>query len=332
MSNRYVSVSITRQTKAVSQKGFGMPLILTEDKVAAYKEYGGDTALADIGVDFGTSSKTYKLATSLLGQEPKVDTVAVYGVATTTGLAAALNTLVLDNNDWFYLTCTEQADADITELSTWVATQEKLYFASTLNKTLASTLNNQNAAILVHPNPETYPAEAWVGVGAPLEIGSFTWTFKTLNGINPANYNTTDINTIEDNNASTYIKEGGVNITSKGVTTSGEYIDIIQSQYFIKSRMTENVFGLLARMPKVPFTDNGIALVVAEMESALKAAFNQGVIAEDADGKPMFEIIAPSREDVSTNDRANRLLPGMKWKATIAGAVENVDIDGTLLV
>lgn len=331
--SKYVSVTITRQTAAVSQKGFGMPLILSTEKVAAYKEYAGDEALATIGTDYGATSETYKLAASILGQAPRPETIAVhgflYGGIAPADLSSQLNTLQLEHNDWFYLTSTEQGDAEITELSTWVKAQEKLYFASTINTALAAALQNQNAVILVHDKPEQYPAEAWVGYGAPQAIGSFTWTFKTLNGITPALYDVTTIATIEDNNASAYIKEGGVNITSKGVTTSGDYIDIMQSQYYIKARMIENVFGLLARSPKVPFTDSGISLVVAEVEKTLKDAFNNGIIA-DEDGKPLFEVSAPTRSEVSVNDKANRTLPDVNWTATIAGAVESVKINGVL--
>ncbi|HHT7186908.1 TPA: DUF3383 family protein [Bacillus cereus] len=333
MGNRYVSVTITRQTKAVSQKGFGLPLILSTDKKLDYKEY---TEIDGIGTDYGTNSATYKLASAILGQTPRPEKIAVHGVTyvaatgNPTELSAALNELVKKYNDFFYLHCTLQTDPVITELSKWINTQEKFYFASTVNKTLAKTLNSQNTVILVHPAPDTYPAAAWVGVCAPQQVGSYTWTFKNLNGIAPADYDVTAINDIEANNASTYITEGGVNITSKGVTTSGEYIDILQGQYFLKARMTEGVFGLLARLPKVPFTDAGIALIVAEVEKTLKTGVNQGIIATDKDGNPLYSITAPTRAEVSTNDKAQRILPDVKWEATIAGAIENVKINGVL--
>ena len=176
MSNRYVDVVITRQTQALSQMGFGLTLILSTDKAAAYKEY---TDVAAIGTDFGVESKTYKLASAIFGQTPKPAKVAVYGVGDyvdgtdpVSELSAALNTLVLTRNDWYYLTCTEQADAEITELSQWINTKEKLYFASTDNEELADALNSDRTVLLVHPNPETYPAEAWVGACAPLKIGN----------------------------------------------------------------------------------------------------------------------------------------------------------------
>lgn len=333
MGNRYVSVTITRQTKAVSQKGFGLPLILSTDKKLDYKEY---TEIDGIGTDYGTNSATYKLASAILGQTPRPEKIAVHGVTyvvatgNPTELSAALNELVKKYNDFFYLHCTLQTDPVITELSKWINTQEKFYFASTVNKTLAKTLNSQNTVIMIHPAPDTNPAAAWVGVCAPQQVGSYTWTFKTLNGIAPAEYDVTAINDIETNNASTYITEGGVNITSKGVTTSGEYIDVLQGQYFLKARMTENVFGLLVRTPKIPYTDAGIALVIAEIEKTLKTGVNQGIIATDKDGNPLYSITAPTRAEVSTNDKAQRILPDVKWEATIAGAIENVKINGVL--
>ena len=94
-----------------------------------------------------------------------------------------------------------------------------------------------------------------------------------------------------------------MNITSKGVTTTGEYIDILQGQYYLKAHITENVFALLARLPKVPFTDAGIALVVAEIEKALKACVKQGIIAIDAGNNPLYSIVAPSYAEVNTTDR-----------------------------
>lgn len=335
MGNRYVNVTITRQTKAVSQKGFGLPLILSTDKKLDYKEY---TDIAGIGTDYGTNSATYKMASAILGQTPRPEKIAVHGVTyvvatgNPTELSAALNELVKKYNDFFYLHCTIQTDPVITELSKWINTQEKFYFTSTVNKTLAKTLNSQNTVIMVHPAPDTYPAAAWVGVCAPQSVGSYTWTFKNLTGIAPAEYDDAVIGEIETNNASTYITEGGVNITSKGVTTTGEYIDILQGQYYLKAHITENVFALLARLPKVPFTDAGIALVVAEIEKALKACVKQGIIATDAGNNPLYSIVAPSYAEVNTGDREKRILPSLKWNATIAGSIENVAIVGELQI
>jgi hypothetical protein len=334
MGNRYVSINITRQTQPTSQAGFGMPLILSTEKALAYKEY---SALSEVAVDFTSDKKAYKIAAAVFGQNPSVDKLAIYGISTyilndpVTELSDALNTLILTKNDWFFLLADTQTDAEITQLATWAAANDKMYFASTANKTLGTTLNNDNTALMVHTAPTTYPASAWVGMGASREVGSFTWTFKSLNNIDPVTtYNDADVSAIHAANASTYIKEGGVNITSHGVVTSGEYIDVIQSQYYLKSRMAENIFNLLVNTDKVPFTTKGIALVAAEVEKTLRDAYEQGIIAEDANGKPIYSVDIPKIGEISDADKANRRLPNVNWTCTIAGAVEDVDVNGTM--
>lgn len=331
MSNRYVTVTITRQTKAVSQAGFGLPLILSHEKVSEYKEYRD---IDGIATDFGVESATYKMASALFGQSPRPFKIAIHGIlndapGTPDKLVEALNELIKKHNDFFYVLCTDQTDEAITAIAKWVNTQSKFYFASTSNKALHAALKSQNTILLVTDKPDEHPAVAWVGNCAPREIGGYTWTFKTLNGIVPDNYDETELGEIEKG-ANAYISEGGVDITSKGVTTTGEYIDILQGQYFLESRLTEAIFGLLARMPKVPYTDAGISIVVAETESVLKRASNQGITAVDSDDIPLYAIKAPKASEVATNDKAQRILPDVNWTATIAGAVENVQINGVL--
>jgi Protein of unknown function (DUF3383) len=335
VGNHYVTVTITRQTKAVSEKGFGTPLVLATSKNLAYKVY---TDIEQVTEDFATTTEEYKLLSRMFGQNPRPAEIAVYGVqydnATDdpTELTSALNTLVtMGKNDFYYLLSVEQGDDEITALAEWISTQEKIYAVSTSSTSLYEALNGlyDNVFLLVHDQPRQYPAEGLVALLAPQDIGSYTWTFKTIQGVSPAAYDDTKINEIHDNNACTYISEGGVNITSHGVATSGEYIDVVQSTHFIKARMTEAVFRLLATNSKIPYTDAGIAMVVAEVDKVLKQCFKQGIIA-DENGEPLYSITVPKRADIPANTKAQRILPDVKWKATIAGAIEHVDIQGVL--
>lgn len=335
MANRYVNVVVSRQTQPVARQGFGTPLVVAVEKSLAYKEY---TSLAAVGADLAETTESYKLIQALFGQTPRPAKVAVVGIVfnegTTevTALTDLLNTTRLAKDDWYYLLSSAQQDATITALSSWSSANGKFYFASTSSKVLSGSLNSDHTVIMVHPNPKSYPATAWVGACAPKEVGSLTWTFKTLAGIAPSGYTASDIDAIETAKGCTYIKEGGVNIVSKGQTTSGEYIDVVQGQDFISARMAEGVFGLLTRTDKVPYTAQGIALIAAEVEAVLKQANTQGIVASDADGKPLYSVEIPNIADISQNDKASRKLPNIKWTATIEGAIEDVDINGTLIL
>jgi hypothetical protein len=333
MANRNVTVNITRQTATSAQRGFGTALLLGTSKVLAYKEY---TDAASIATDYGAGSKEAKIATALFSGTPKVDKVVSLGIVYNgqTGnpadMTAALNTLVLSHNDWYYLVTPEQGDDEIAALGAWATANDKLYFVETTNQTLVHT--GMNTVVLVTDKAATeFQAAAWVGVGAPLEVGSFTWTFKTLSGMTPAAYDDSVVNAIHDRNFNTYIKQSGVNITSNSKTAGGEWVDIIQSIHALESEIADSVFQLQVSTPKIPFTDAGIALVASKITDVLQKYFNVGMIA-DEDGKPLYTVTVPSRSSIPAEDRAARNLPGIPFTAVLAGAIETVEISGVVTV
>lgn len=330
-----VEVVVTRETAAVTQAGFGKPLILATSQDHEYKEYADLEAVA---VDFAEGTEEYKLANAIFAQTPRPPVVAIFGVVydsavdETTVLTTALNNLVDTNSDWYFLLCPEQGDEEITALSGWVDAQEKLYFASSNSLSLPPLLESDRTALLYHTTPGTYPAAAWVGRCAPENPGSITWKFKTLSGILAADVGVTEINQLHDDGANTYIRKMGILQTSEGIMTSGEYIDIMRSLDWLTARMREAVSRLLMTSPKVPYDNRGISMVVGEVSAVMKQGVENDVIAQDDDENGLWSISAPNREDVPVNDRANRLLPDIKWEATIAGAVHTVKISGVLKV
>ncbi|MBD8521414.1 DUF3383 family protein [Lysinibacillus fusiformis] len=339
---RYVDVQISRETKPISEKGFGMPLLLATSKATDFKKY---TGIESVTEDFGETTKEYKLLSRMFGQNPKPTEIAVFGLVydstkdEATKLIGALNELIKTHNDFYYLVSTEQGDEEITALAEWTNTQDKIYGATTDNVELAETLRGlyDNAFFVVHDLPDTYVAEGLIGACAPKKIGAYTWTFKNVQGVPAVKYDNTMISRIHAANASTYINEAGLLLNSKGVSTSGEYIDVIQATHYLKARIAESVFRLLALRDKVPGTDTGIGLAVAEVEGVLASTVEntttgEGIIARDEAGNPMYTIDFPRRKDIPKNTLAKRILPDIKWTATISGAFEQVQIRGVLTV
>lgn len=330
MANRFIKVNVTRQTKPVTQQGFGLPLILSTEGAKEYREY---TDIAPIGEDFGVNSDTYKLAAKVFGGKPRVRSLAIYGTDAPTGagdLSAALNELLKTQNDFFFVLSTDHSEVGILDVAAWTSTQAKLYVYATDIIDLPSRVPYENAMPLVHNQANEYPERAWVGDLAPRVIGSYTGTFKTLNGVLPVTYDETTINNIHKANGNTYIREGGVNITSSSKTGSGEYVDTVLGSYYIEARMTENLFGMLVRLAKLPYTYAGLAMATAKVEETLREAANQGIIAKDAAGTAQYTVTMPELDDISDNDKANRILPDIPWRAVIEGAVEAINVNGVL--
>ncbi len=329
-----VEIIITRETAALTQAGFGMPLIIGTAGMKAYAECAELAEVADAG--YVSTSEVYKMAAAVFGQNPRPPKVAVVGFASSEDLADDLNSLITEHNDWYFLLCEEQTEAAITVLASWAAANKKLYFAMLdddveANIDLAGDLANDRVVLIYHDGGD-YADAAWVGRCAPELPGSITWKFKTLQGIAPVAISTTNIGALHKAHVNTYVQKYGINQTSEGQTTAGEYIDVIRGQDWVEARLAEGISRLLFISPKVPYDTRGIALVVSEVEAVMKQAVANDIIARDEDGNGIYTVSAPSITDISANDRAARHLPDVCFEFTLAGAIHSVVVRGVITI
>ncbi len=173
-----------------------------------------------------------------------------------------------------------------------------------------------------------FPEAAWSGGILPFDPGSITWFAKTLAGITVDDLTGTEKAKALGNNVNIYTTIGGVNMTQNGTMASGRFIDIRRGVDWIQARMEENIFFQIVNLPKIPYTDAGVAIIENEIRFVLNDAIDKDVIADD----PEPTITVPKVLDVSANDRAARLLPDVKFTARLAGAIHKVEIQGTVSV
>lgn len=337
-----VIVTITRETLPTTQAGFGLPLILSPNGAHPYTEY---ESLAEVAADFAAGDDGYEdespehaMARAIFAQTPRVPKLAIAGVAYQSGvdpvtvLTDALDTLVETHNDWYFLLCPEQGDAEAAAVSEWTDDKRKLYFVATDNFDLAGELDSDRTVVIYHDQPGSYPDAAWVGRCAPENPGSITWKFKALTGIEASDITPAQLIALHDDGGNSYVAKMGRLQTSEGLTTSGEYIDVIRGADWLESRIATRVQRLLTTAPKVPYDNRGIAQVLAELEAALQEAVAANVIAVDNAGNGLWTTSAPDRADVPAESRARRILPDVRFTATLAGAVHEVRIDGVLQI
>ncbi len=127
-------------------------------------------------------------------------------------------------------------------------------------------------------------------------------------------------------NCMVFVPVGGVNMTEEGQTASGEYIDVIIGIDWLQARMTERVFGRLVNLPKIPFTDPGIAVIEAEIKAQLKDAVSAGLLA----ATPAPTVTVPLAKDISSEDKAARQLNGITFLGYLAGAIHSTTIQGVV--
>jgi len=111
---------------------------------------------------------------------------------------------------------------------------------------------------------------------------------------------------------------------------SGEYFDVIHGLHWLEQTIKENIFGMLTTISnsnsKVPYTNEGIALIRNQLEASLKVAVTRGIINAD------YTITTPDVFDVSSQDKADRILRNVTFTATLTGAINKSEINGTVSI
>ncbi|MFB6475773.1 DUF3383 family protein [Paenibacillus glucanolyticus] len=317
--------------------GFGKPLILTS--ATGGKPYKLYYELTGVEVDYAKSSEAYKAAAAQFAQKNKPESVAIaaFDSAGGTGYLELLESVY--GRDWYFVTITSTAVEDILEVANYIEANKRKMFAARaadMATLEALKLNDyERTFVLYHTDTAEvakYPDAAWVGEAGSRLVGEITWKFKTLTGILPDELTLTELMEIHSNGGNAYLTKAGKNVTSEGMVVSGEYIDVIMAKDWVEFNVEHSIQTLLNDSPKVPFTNSGIAQLEAATINVLKIGFNQGIIAADGDGLPLYSTDFPTRDEVPASDRAARKYSGASFTFELAGAVHQAAITGTITV
>ncbi|MCL2188429.1 MAG: DUF3383 domain-containing protein [Defluviitaleaceae bacterium] len=324
-------VNISKLTRAITQRGFGLPLILGTTKDAPYTKFN---SISEVASEFNIGTKEYQMALRIFGQNPAPPQIAIFSILPEDGddvpalLQAVINEVVEVNNDWYYLTCTENSNAVVRALAGWAEAKIKTYWVTTQDLTLVNTLQFENTICMYHEDPEALVAEGLIATAATNNPGSLTFKFKGVRGVNASEIRATDLAALHANGGFTYIENMGVLQTSEGTVTTGEYIDIVMAGHWMKVRMEEEAAFLAVNTKKIPYDGRGIAMLISVVQKVIKRAGKNGIVKVDDDGNFVYNIEALRRDEVSVNDVANRVYNGLSWTVTLAGAIHTGTVSG----
>lgn len=260
-------------------------------------------------------------------------------------LGADLTAIQGENDTWYAVIPTMGSKAILangsSDLASAVASAgDKLLLAATMDHNVITDATDNlgeelfdntrdRAALVWHSKPLSYPDGAWAGLQLPKDPGSTTWMFKSLSGIAADDFLSAEITNLKANNVARYVTVAGLSFMEEGLTSKSQfYIDIRRFSDFLKARLQEALMTRLTQLEKIPFTDAGIAVAVNEIRAVLQEGVRVGGLA--ADPEPV--ITAPRASSVSAANKANRILPDIKFTATLAGAIHKFVINGTVTV
>lgn len=256
------------------------------------------------------------------------------------GIAADIAALALASGDWYGLVLVSQGKAEVLAAAAVIETMRRIMGVTSMDSgildaavedDLASLLKAAGYArtfLLYSPKAHEYGAAGWMGNRLPGQPGGSTWKFKTLRAVSVYSLTASQEAAATAKNCNLFTSVGGVSITSEGVTSSGEFIDVTHGVDWLQAQIQEGVFSLLVNSDKLPFTDGGVALVENVIRGCLTRAVSAQLLAED----PAPTVTVPRVADVPQPDRAARHLPDVRFEGVLAGAVHSLTINGTISV
>jgi hypothetical protein len=256
------------------------------------------------------------------------------------GIATDWAAIVAEDPDFYGVALDSESEPQTKALAALVELGRYLYIPSsfdTQNEVAATTtdlgsdlkaLAYARTGLLQAEFNSQYGGLRWIGEMFPKDPGSATWAYKTLRGMTVSVFTAAELAGLDGKNINHYTTVGGVNITQKGYSASGEFLDITRGVDWFHARLQERLFALLVTLDKIAYDEAG-GLVYAEIFAQLEEARKSRVVAPNEDATP-WVITISEVGDISSADKVLRNFPDVEFSAFLAGAVHTLQIVGTL--
>ena len=266
-------------------------------------------------------------------------------------LVDVVSAIVLEDNDWYGVTVEELGDsAEIVSLATWCGANKKFLFGGSNDTNVADTTEASDTTTLparlnvvganksmvfydknLRKNDSGYGDVAFASMALSRTVGSYTTVLQALVNVNAGEYTSTQRKNLMDKNVSIYnilygrgITEGG-RVCDGNTPANGEWIDVEIGLDLYEVRIQEFVYATMASANKIAYTDTGIAIIESAVTSVLQKAVDDDFFA-------VFSIEAERASAQSAQDKASRIYNGIKWDATLSGAIHSTTVYGTVRV
>lgn len=346
--DRIVKVYISLRTTAIAQQNFndlllyGMWTPVGAEKVAIITS--PDELIDTYHVQ--PTDSIYKAAEVAFSQIPHLGRIFI-GLdsnAPSTDLPA----IKAENNDWYAICDTKHDESRALAIGQWTEANEKLFVTALHSANNASAPGTDTTSIAHVLMQNNLFRTAWWYVedvedftDVAITVKSFTkypgqetWANQRLAGVPYYKLSETSAQNIFAKNGNTFEPFRNISITQQGKVAGGEWIDVIRFRDWLCEEIKIRIFQQMVDN-RIPYTDPGIAIIRSRLQEALDFGVFRGGIAppeinNDGDYVPSYVIQVPLSTNVSTNDKANRILRDVYFTARLAGAIHVVEIQGVL--
>lgn len=343
---RIMTVAVANDTTLYTVTINGTAFTMTSDASATVEEIalGLDAAINAGAVPVtstdnldGTFDLVEDVVGAVFGLSHDVGQITQDDTTAEGGIAADYAAIKAEDNDFYGVAMTSSATLEIAALATAVGADVKIFIAQSadsdilldtagnINETL-NTAGHTRTALIFNQDNLDFANFAWMGRQLPKDPGSSTWAFKDLTGVAVDVLSDTQITNIEASEGNHFTATKGLRMTINGTMASGRFIDITHGIDWLTVRMQERILQLLANSDKIAYTQAGITALENEVRAQLQEAVGQNVITTG------FTVTSPAIGDVSSTDKANRILGNLDFSAILAGAIQEITVNGSVSV
>lgn len=346
--DRIVNVLIALRTSGVVQQSFSDLLLIGEHSGTNRAEIiTSADDLLETPFSLTTSSALYKAAQVFFSQIPHGRQLYIGKRNTAEAAGDTIAAIAAENSDWYGFSDVSHVEADMLAYAAWAEANTKMFFTAiaasdaigTGTSDIATALKNGNyfrTAWWYHPTITEFPEVAIASKSFTKLPGGETWANQQLAGVTVTSLTETDYTNLKAKNGNSFEPFRNINMTQNGKTAGGEWIDVIRFRDWLVEEIRTEVLNLFIDN-RVPYTDKGIAAVRQRMIAALDLGVRRGGIAPEAldpdNGNrviPSYTTVVPALAQISSSDKAARLLRDVTFVARLAGAIHAVEIRGEL--
>lgn len=320
---KIVNVAVIDLTRPVEQKGFKSFALLDFTQANDVAIVNDTKALS------AYSAELKALASAYFANGGSSLIVGGKDISSASSDIPAFLTEVLDKND-FYVLSVVMPKANqkeyLAEIAKYMDGNERICVQElngTADEVIAAIGDLNTDRVVIYGNSKDTQdgkATAVAGVCVPQDEGSITWGNKAVVGTPVSGYSASDEAKLLDKNINYITKEKGFIISQFGRTLSGSNADITRSKDWLKNRCAEALTSALVNNKKIPYTTEGMAMVSSALNQVGLQAVNMGML-------DTFLVVTPKVSEIPTTDKANRVLRGVKFIATLSGAIETIEME-----
>lgn len=312
----------------------------------------GSTAVVNGGTGEVTVTASVAGAFFNLSGLPNPDDLHVANTTTDPGIAGDYAAVkAVDASTWYGITIDSPSKAEIEALAAPVEADKKIFAYECSDSDIdddgvTTDVGSQLAAAeyartfgyfaqeQIFSDRSTAEMAKGLALGAKAP-GSNSWAFLTLNSVTVDNLKDGQETKIMAKRVNIYVETGGLAITYPDLVADNEHIDVIVGSDWLFSQLQSGGLALFYNRAqagsKVPYTDAGAQLVVGMVMSKLTLGTqDNGQGGSFLAPLPKPTCTAPKVADIDPSVRAQRILPDVNFNATIANAINAVQISGTL--